>query len=334
MSAAVWNAGASPIYTLTDLGAAPGTGGSTFAYGLSPNGRVSGQYNSNSLGQGGFSWNAGVNTYVSGTTVLSGINDSGQASAYNGVDPQYWDGTTLSHLPHPSANHCCNVQGINSTGDLVGATLNSSGQGQATLWSGGLHSFLPFVTGYTNSSAWAINDSGTTVGKMGDTIADRAAIWSGGVGQLLVVPLGINQTEGRAISSDGKVVGDGFDTGGNQFGYYWSGNTATQIGSDLRPRGVNASGLVVGYGTYAFLWDSGTLYNLNNLVSNGAGWNLLVAQAINDSGQIVGYGRFSNNLRAFLLTPQADPAAAPEPGTVALSAMGLALVALSRVRGR
>jgi hypothetical protein len=39
-------------------------------------------------------------------------------------------------------------------------------------------------------------------------------------------------------------------------------------------------------------------------VSGDSDWTLNEAMAINESGQIVGYGRFEGQLKAFLLKPE------------------------------
>jgi probable HAF family extracellular repeat protein len=69
--------------------------------------------------------------------------------------------------------------------------------------------------------------------------------------------------------------------------------------------GIDATGAAVGStgtDTHAFLYD-GSMFNLNNLIPAGSGWELVEATALNDAGQIVGYGRFNDHTRAFLLTP-------------------------------
>jgi probable HAF family extracellular repeat protein len=54
----------------------------------------------------------------------------------------------------------------------------------------------------------------------------------------------------------------------------------------------------------AFLYEDGEFYSLNDCISPLSGWDLRNATSINDSGQIVGHGVFSNwNERAFLLNP-------------------------------
>jgi hypothetical protein len=48
---------------------------------------------------------------------------------------------------------------------------------------------------------------------------------------------------------------------------------------------------------------------------------------INDAGQIVGYGKYGGETRAFLLTP------IPEPSMLAMAALGL-LIGVRRLRRR
>ena len=46
------------------------------------------------------------------------------------------------------------------------------------------------------------------------------------------------------------------------------------------------------------------MLDLNNLIPANSGWLLQQATAINDQGQIVGYGTLNGQSEAFLLTPQ------------------------------
>jgi probable HAF family extracellular repeat protein len=77
--------------------------------------------------------------------------------------------------------------------------------------------------------------------------------------------------------------------------------------------GINNVGQVVGYAffsntdTHAFVWSPSTgMLDLNNLIPANSGWLLQGAGAINDQGQIVGWGLLNGNgqTEAFLLTPQ------------------------------
>jgi probable HAF family extracellular repeat protein len=55
--------------------------------------------------------------------------------------------------------------------------------------------------------------------------------------------------------------------------------------------------------THAFLWADGRMHDLNELLAADAGWVLAEARAIDDAGQIVGYGLVNGCQRAFLLSP-------------------------------
>ena len=66
---------------------------------------------------------------------------------------------------------------------------------------------------------------------------------------------------------------------------------------------------------------------MNSLIDPSSGWILADATAINDSGQIVGNGTNpAGQTHAFLLTP------IPEPASLALLALGGAIVLLGRRR--
>ena len=99
--------------------------------------------------------------------------------------------------------------------------------------------------------------------------------------------------------------------------------------------GINNDGDVVGQENgavsginHALLWEDGSVYDLNDLLdASGAGWTLVNAFDINDSGQIVGYGFDpSGQTRAFLLNE------IPEPTPRSLVAAALIGIAASRRR--
>ena len=111
---------------------------------------------------------------------------------------------------------------------------------------------------------------------------------------------------------------------------------------------INALGQVVGassvtpslYGFgHAFLYQNGTMTDLNNSIAATSGWTLQSATAINDKGQILGYGIGPDGQQeTFLLTPTSEPTPiapqVPEPGTLAFFALAAAVMAIRRARRR
>lgn len=99
--------------------------------------------------------------------------------------------------------------------------------------------------------------------------------------------------------------------GGVYHGFLYSGGVMTDLGT-LAGRNtwaldINASGQIVGTsqmanGDYhAYLFSDGVMTDLNALIDPDSGWTLNQAAAINDLGQIVGWGVHDGKTHAFLL---------------------------------
>jgi probable HAF family extracellular repeat protein len=245
----------------------------------------------------------------------------------------------LGGTSSPSVAH-----GINNSGQVVGVSYTSSGNGRAFLYSGGVMTNLGTLGGAT-SAANGINNSGQVVGESltssGNT---NAFLYSGGT-MTDIGTLGDNFSIANGINSSGQVVGVSETHGGTYDAFLYSGGSMIDIGGAASSAiGINNSGEVVGAengsngNSYAFLYTSGTgLEDLNTLYASllvsGTGTktgftSLLEATSINSSGEIAGYGNYYNGTvienQAFLLSP----AAVPEPSTWALMLGGLGATAI------
>jgi probable HAF family extracellular repeat protein len=150
-------------------------------------------------------------------------------------------------------------------------------------------------------------------------------------------------SDAYAINNKGEIVGYIWDWGqsGPAHAFLYTGGELHDLGTfggtSARARGINDSGLVVGFvgtasGSFGFLYDSGTAYNLNTLVSGADGWTISGAGAINDSGQILASAcNYAGACRDVVLDPVS---AVPEPEAYAMLLAGLVALAGRRRLGQ
>jgi len=262
-----------------------------------------------------FSWQGGVTTNL-GTLggAFSGaydINDSGVITGFANIDPlgftpavyrthafKYENGTMGDLGTVWSPNGYSRGHGINDAGEIAGRAsitdFENSQKHQAT-WntSGTISLHNTFAGGY--STAQQINNNGIAVGLAYDSSAaynlDRAVVWDGSAFHFMD-DLGSGFGRAWSINDTGVIVGHSFEAGG----------------------------LADKLATVSF--DGLSVIKLSTLVDNLAGWSVLSdAYDVNELGQIVGYGTYNGEERAFLLSPTAVPV----PAAVWLfgSALGL-----------
>ncbi len=288
-------------------------------------------------GQHAFSWTAsgGMKDLgaLSGATVSGaiGVNDSGTVVGYSNVKGQIatnfnavqWSSTgAITNLGTLGGGSSSAAFQINSAGEVAGDSFLSSGVVNATSWTSKKIKNLGALSKAIFTAGLAINDNGYIVGESvfgygppftshgfqynGSTMKDLGTLW-GGVTSMA-----------NAINTAGVIAGqsDGTNTKGHWHAVTWS--TAGKIqdlgvipgGNYSIAFGINDSSVVVGYGNlsnnaaHAMVWTSaGGMKDLNSLIPAVSGWVLINANAINNVGQITGYGTKGGNNHAFLLTP-------------------------------
>lgn len=193
----------------------------------------------------------------------------------------------------------------------------------------------PFAEGADKkSSIIDINDAGYVVGFSDAEIDGESTIKSfiassDDLTQLAALP-SINDriTLAQGLNNLNQVVGNTIipNTREQREAFYIdmsSGNDEpTMLGffdsrfNDSRANDINTNGQIVGralvstptLGEFAaFIYEDGEMKNLNELVTCNTDWKLTEATAINDSGQIVGFGSFDGEVRAFRLDPTGEP---------------------------
>jgi probable HAF family extracellular repeat protein len=213
--------------------------------------------------------------------------------------------------------------GINASGQVCGYGWPNATDTHAFLYTGGKTVDLGTLGG-TESVAEAISNAGEVVGQSANAANEtHAFLYSNGKMQDLGFPSGDNSSSAIAISSNGLIVGELGSADGTSVAVYSNGAwTSVAGGSGVFPTGINSSGQVVGWtiipGVYSgpkakrrpsvsigLVTVNGTLTNLNALIPAGSEFSIIMAEAINNSGQILCNAEINNEeTHAVLLTPQ------------------------------
>ncbi|MGA7921283.1 MAG: hypothetical protein WCA38_16605 [Candidatus Acidiferrales bacterium] len=317
-------------YKVTDLGVLNSTGVSE-AYSISASGEAVGYATPPAGVSGGaFVYNNGRMTNLGtlgGTTSLAqGINASGQVVGYSTLTTKnygafLYSGGVMTNIGTLGGTYAA-AYAINGSGEIVGVSTTASGAQHPFLYANGkmtdLGTLGSTTVGWTNL-ATAVNSLGAVVGY--SYLADgnfHAFLYSGGSMKDLGT-LGGDWSEAYGINDSGEITGIAY-TQGNVSGhaFLYSNGKMKDLGTISNGPytwgfGINTSGVVVGQGDlngpdetlvyHAFVYSNGKMQDLNQLIPKNSGWVLSKASAINDAGQIVGYGTINNEEHGFLLTP-------------------------------
>jgi probable HAF family extracellular repeat protein/autotransporter-associated beta strand protein len=339
MIAAASVASADPQYNILDLGT---LGTSSYAYDINNSGQIVGDslmsdgylhaYRTaantpinpatDNLGTvpGGFSSSAYA---INSSATVAGISKTAL-----GTRAFRHSGSTMTDIGTLDANTWAYAYAINDSGQVVGGSSVSSNS-HAFLYSGNRMYDLGTLGGTTAnmfSWGWSINSAGMVVGySRYDPISywqEHAFLWTptranGTSGTMTDLgTLGGNYSYAWSINSKNRIVGASLLAGDIDYhALRWTGATKLDLGTlggtyseafDINLSGdmVGAADVGPGGPTDAFVFTNGMMYDLNALIPAGSGWVLQSARAVNDSGQIVGYGSNpAGETHAFLLTP-------------------------------
>jgi probable HAF family extracellular repeat protein len=252
--------------------------------------------------------------------------------------PFFWQVFHMSALPTLGGNNG-QASAINNHGQIVGfaenGTVDSTCSAGTTnnriqlpvLWEKGNHRIyqaqaLPTGSDPDGDAFW-INDQGQAVGETetcgGATL--HAASWKNRTLTTLQ-DLG-TFAQAFSINDQGQIVGFvGSADNTTQYGALWQNDTDTVTALGLLPgdfggiaSGINNKGQIVGSNfdskfnwSHAFIWKNNVMTDLKTLFPASSNLNPVMANKINDSGQISGMaivisGPDAGNIHAFLATP-------------------------------
>jgi probable HAF family extracellular repeat protein len=230
------------------------------------------------------------------------------------------------------------ANGINDAGKIVGRSGWFMNFWHAYVYTPG-SGMMDLTPDAPYAEAMDINNIGQVVGSTGDhSRAFRTAPGQTVQPQDDLGTLGGTYIAATAINNAGRVAGRSTILGNDSVSHAFRTrpnlpiNPATDDLGGLsnhltEPYDINEVGDVVGWSQLASLnfhafisyGDSNAMYDLNNLIPAGSGWELIGASAINEQGVIVGWGNFNggDTDHAFMLTPLPEPA-----GGIALVLIG------------
>lgn len=214
-------------------------------------------------------------------------------------------------------------QGMNNLGQVVGFASFPGQTWRATMWSGGQFHDL-HVAGASNSIAWAINDSGTTVGYGWDLPGTAGFVWSG-----VMLQQTLSDFIPTAINNAGLYAG--YTT--TPYGLMNTGtvggplNPITLIGSKT-PGGIyaiNSSGQMAGtlsFPSNAVFWNDPT-HPIE--LPHGSGEDYGVLNDLNDAGVAVGTrgSIAANSYRAFRYVAGMETILSPLSGHTSSAAFSI-----------
>lgn len=217
---------------------------------------------------------------------------------------------------------------INSFGMAVGSIRGSGGETRGVFWQNGFLTDCGSFGGFP-IDARKISSNGDIVGFVdtskgylnakGEYFPYKRAVIRSNTGITELGVLGGDRSYALAINSKGMAVGASEVAKEERFSpihaFVWQNGMMVDIGTlggkVSGASAINERGQIVGNSSlkqsktpHAFIWQDSVMSDLNELIPDGSGWILSSANAINDSGCIVGTGFLNSKFHGYLLVPQ------------------------------
>lgn len=272
-----------------------------------------------------------------------GINNAGQVIGVSSTAPDMgthsfiYSGGVLMDIG-PPGRQLTQALAVNARGQVTGYTdsLGPSGTTQAFLYGGGsMKSIGP--AGSLGSSGNALNDKGQVVGAATLASGDTHAFLYDSTTSLDLGTLGGAFSWARDINGQGWVVGESDTADGARRAFLYHDGAMQELellgGRLSEALAVDDDGRIFGRATTAaddryhyYLYEDGQATDVNDWLAD-LGIEQVFSAVFGDGGAIAGRGtRKDGSSVGFLLMPQAGTGgAAPEPATVALLLLGIAL---------
>jgi probable HAF family extracellular repeat protein len=276
---------------------------------------------------GAFCWRDGTLTELQplpgdDNVYVQGINERGQAvggsqstGSFRRRAVVFIDGVA-HEVPIPQAT-ASTASGINDAGDIVGAYTGRDGLNTAFLYRHGAVDELGTLGQTVRSSDAAdINNRQQIVGNSltdtptgGGGFVTRAFLYQHGAMTALPTRAGYGSIAAK-VNERGTVVGRIENNDGSfdwRAALWEKGKLKVLVEQPSDARGINNRGQVVGAvlsGSGGFFYEPGKpVRSLNDLIDTSTGWDIQYAQAINERGQIVGFGCKNDLCGPVLLNP-------------------------------